>query len=307
MTKILLTGATGFLGSHIAESLVSKKVEVFALKRENSNCWRCENFYDKITWINYDDQSVWKEVVIKSRISIIIHAAWLGVEAFERDDLEVQAKNIDLIAKLLEIGKTLKIKKFISLGSQAEYGQINNEIDENAMLKPTTAYGVIKVASSEIVKSFCIENNIQWFWLRIFSVFGEREGNSWLIPSLIFKIKEQTSMDFTAGMQKHAYMYVKDFVAIMNKVIGMNVVSGVYNVCSNETSYLKDVIQKIAYIVNPEFKLNFGAIPYRNSQSMHIQGNMMKLFGQIGVYHFSDFNTSIDKTINYYISSTPNL
>ena len=49
---VLLTGATGFLGSYIAEEFVNNGIEVIALKRKKSDCWRCENFTDKIQWVD---------------------------------------------------------------------------------------------------------------------------------------------------------------------------------------------------------------------------------------------------------------
>ena len=301
MTKILLTGATGFLGSHIAESLTDNGFELFALKRENSDCWRCEEFYDKIKWIIIDNESLWKDEVIKSGASVIVHSAWLGVEAQDRDNLEIQVQNLEFIHSLLEISKKLRVKKFISLGSQAEYGCTNVEVDECTATNPITAYGVTKIASLGMIESYCSENNIQWIWMRLFSIFGEKEGKSWLIPNLISKMKVNSSIDFTIGEQKYAYLYVKDFVEIIIRTINMNVDSGIYNVSSNQVLPLKDVIQKIGNIVNPEFKLNFGVLPYRNNQSMHIQGNMTKLFKQIGVFQFSNFDEAINKTNNYYL------
>ena len=107
-------------------------------------------------------------------------------------------------------------------------------------------------------------------------------------------------MDFTLGEQKYAYLYVKDFASIINKIIILPIVSGVYNVSSDSVRAIRSVLEQIRNKINPEFKLNFGALPYRENQSMHMQGSIDKLITQIGNIEFTDFSIAIEKTINYY-------
>jgi dTDP-D-glucose 4,6-dehydratase len=136
----------------------------------------------------------------------------------------------------------------------------------------------------------------------LFSLFGAKENRSGLIPSLIIKLMKEKEMDLTLGMQKYAYLYVKDFSQIVTRIVNGGIESGVYNISSNKVLSLKDIIQYIATVVNPEFKLNFGAVEYRKNQSMHIEGDISKLVHQIGPVQFSDFDTSINETIEYYTS-----
>jgi nucleoside-diphosphate-sugar epimerase len=303
MANILLTGATGFLGSHIAKKLLSSGNKVIATRRSESNAWRCAEFYDQIQWIDIED-SAWKGNLSDSGISVIIHAAWIGVEAADRDDVRIQSKNIDLIIELLELGNAIKVEKFIFLGSQAEYGILNDIVTEDLSCNPSNAYGAVKLAALEIVKFFCAKNNITWVWLRVFSLFGPKENRSWLIPALLSKIKTEKEMDFTLGLQKYAYLFVDDFTLIISRIVALPVRTGVYNVSGIEPLYLKDIIRKIVSVVNPEFKLNFGVLPYRDSQSMHIQGDMSKLIMEIDSIEFSNFDKSLANTIRYYNNTT---
>jgi len=296
---ILITGITGFLGSHIAESLVDN-YNVIGLKRKNSNVWRCEKFKDKVIWIDIDDDNDYINELSKYFLETIIHGAWIGVESHEREDWSVQSKNIYFLLELLQVAKKTATEKFIFLGSQAEYGNITDVVTEVQECEAINAYGSIKLACLEIVKTFSKNHNINWIWLRLFSLFGEKEKETWLFPSLIEKMKSDIQMDFTMCEQMYSYLYIKDFVLIIDKIVALNIQSGIYNVSSDIVRPIRWYLEEIRDRLNPEFQLNFGMLPYRDNQSMHIQGSMNKLNNQIGKIDFTDFSTAIHNTIKYY-------
>jgi len=301
MHKVLITGITGFLGSHIAENLVSNDITVIGLKRKGSNIWRCQDFANKIHWVDIDDEGLFKEELKRHSFDTIIHGAWIGVESNDRDNWIVQSKNIPFLVELLDVAKEVGTEKFIFLGSQAEYGNIDGKISEEDKTQALNAYGSIKLACLEIVMTFCNTNDINWIWLRLFSLFGERENENWLIPSLIQSMVNENQMDFTPGDQKYAYLYVKDFALLMNKLLVMSIQSGIYNISSNKTRTIKSLIEDIRNSVNPNFVLNFGALKYRNNQSMHMEGDILKLSSQIGEIEFTDYTIALQNTIKYYL------
>lgn len=301
MTKkyILITGITGFLGSHIAENLVNN-YNIIGLKRKSSNIWRCKEFKDKVIWIDIDGDNNYINELTNYYIDTIIHGAWIGVESIERDDWSIQAKNIQLLIDLLQVAKNTAIEKFIFLGSQAEYGNINGVVSEVEQSEALNAYGSVKLACLEILKTFSKNNNINWIWLRLFSLFGEKENENWLLPSLIEKIKTESEMDFTLGEQTYAYLYVKDFALIIDKIVALEIKSGIYNVSSDIVRSIRSLVEEVRDRINPNFQLNFGALKYRDNQSMHMQGSINKLKSQIGKLEFTDFSIAIENTIKYY-------
>jgi nucleoside-diphosphate-sugar epimerase len=298
--NILLTGATGFLGSKIADVLVNNDIQLIALKRKNSDCYRCNSFNNKIDWVDIDVEGYWKEKVINLRPTHIIHCAWIGVEAHERNDIKTQVQNISFLSDLLEISRVIKLTEFISLGSQAEYGILNSKVSENIIVNPVSLYGATKVASQQIIKTFCNSNKINWIWLRLFSFIGENENNNWLIPSLIDKIVKDKVIDMTPGEQKYSYMFVKDFTLIILKIINSNVESGIYNVSGDELISLKELVDLIGKKLNSSPKINWGALPYRLNQSMHIEGNTSELRNQIGEYKLTSISDTLDRVIFHY-------
>jgi nucleoside-diphosphate-sugar epimerase len=301
--KILLTGISGFLGSQIAKQLIFQGHKLIATKRTSSDLWRCEEYANKITWINLNEAN-WQTKILEFNPEIIIHTAWSGVSATDRDDWDIQLSNIDLTLKLLQIAKQCKLKKIIGFGSQAEYGNFSGIIDETYPVNPNSAYGSSKIAISQIINNFCSINQINWHWFRLFSFFGELENNSWFIPTLIDKISSVQKMDMTPGEHKYAYMYVGDLARIIGKIVEVDISSGVYNISSSNAISLLELSNKILELIKPtESQINFGAIPYRQNQSMHIQGSNSKLEKELGEkIEELNFNDSLSRVVNFKLN-----
>jgi nucleoside-diphosphate-sugar epimerase len=305
---VFITGVTGFIGCHLAVLLIANNYKIIATKRSNSNLKNCSEFQDKIEWINIEEEN-WQEEIIALKPSIIVHSAWIGVTAQERDDWELQSKNLSFLEEVLFIAKHANAEKFIALGSQAEYGLVNTVVKENHVLKPTSAYGAVKIICSQLIKSFCVANKMQWYWLRIFSVFGEKEGPGWLIPNVIRAIdsKEKAKMEFSPGDQQYAYLYIKDCVEALKKVISHpEDASGFYNLSSAEVRSLKYIITLIRDKMDKTFYLEFGALSYRKDQSMLIAGDMTSYNSTFGNLRQATLSDSLDNTINYYTSKVLN-
>ncbi|MDL2296773.1 NAD(P)-dependent oxidoreductase [Bacteroidales bacterium OttesenSCG-928-B11] len=299
MKKIFITGATGFLGSHIVDALLLEGYTIYATRRAASDLSRCDLFFDKIRWVDIDKET-WADSIGEIVPDVIIHSMWIGVDAGNRSDWSQQIKNIELTEKLLEVAAKVKIGKFIGLGSQAEYGNFSCKIKEDALTMPDSAYGVVKKMCSDMTRIICEENNVKWFWLRLFPLFGEKESEKWLIPSVIKSIMTKDSMDFTLGEQKYAYLYVKDFAQAIVDVVKTDGSSGVYNLSSSNPMPLREVITKIRDLINPSFQLNFGKLPYRQGQSMHIEGDVSNFENSISKIPSSDFDEKLRQTIDYY-------
>lgn len=287
--RVLLTGANGFIGSHLGDEIIKLGWEIIATHRSNSDLSNTSRFSSCTKWVNIDNQN-WQEQVIALNPQIIIHCAWIGVSTADRDNVAIQLQNLQFIGDLLQISKVCEVLKFIGMGSQAEYGTISEIVNENYPVAPNNAYGIVKDASHQIIKNYCTSINTKWFWLRLFSFFGEREPDTWLIPSIIKKAQRGESIDTTLGEQQYAYLYVKDLAVAICKLAKSNVESDLFVISARNTIALKDLIAKVRDMVNPICHINYGAIPYRPNQSMIIKGDSSKFERIFGDIELTDFD-----------------
>jgi len=301
MKTVFITGATGFLGSNITRSLVEKEYHVYATHRNNSSFKRCKDFYDSIHWINIENAE-WKESFSDIKVDILIHTAWQGVSSNERDNWEIQLSNFTFSKEIYEFAKFIGTKKIITLGSQAEYGIYNEKVNENFTPYPINAYGSVKLLALHFLRNFAIKEEIYWYWIRVFSVFGIDENENWLLPGVIKNLLKGKTIELTEGRQKYDYLHSDEFVKNLFKVIECNSNnSGVYNLCSGIGIEIKSLLNKLSqFIPDSKYLLNFGAIPYRKNQNMFMVGDNKKFESKFGRVYINDMDLNLQKTINLY-------
>ncbi len=302
---ILISGATGFIGSHITEELLNNDFIVVALIREESNLWRLNNFNSKNLHYVYLFRKNYIDEVRKFNPTLLIHSAWQGINNFERNDWMIQFSNLSFTLELLILSSELNIKKVIAFGSQAEYGNFEGRINEDSFCEPQTAYGTAKHITQIAIKKYCEVHNINWIWLRIFSLFGEKDNDFWLLPTVINNLLSRKATDLTASEQKYDFMYVKNLAKAVIKIINQNSVSNIYNLSSNTSIKLKDLIELIRSKIDPSGVINYNAIPYRKNQIMHLEGDSTKFITEFKFSLESNFN-AINDVINYYKLNSSN-
>lgn len=299
MKRVLIAGATGFIGSYVTEQLLKKDFKLMLMRRQSSSLQRCQNFNDTVEWV-FTDVDGWINLAETFNPDVIVNLAWDGVVSGERTLWKLQIENLIFQQTLLDIASKVGSKVFIGAGSQAEYGEIDEIVDELHPCSPNSAYGSVKLSALTILKSFCEINSIKWFWFRLFPCFGEREGDNWLIPSLIKKIMTDTSMDLTTCEQKYAYLYVGEVARVFSTAVESSADSGIYNVSSDVPISLRELLGKIRNTIKEEFVLNFGALPYRLGQSMCIVGDNRKVCDGIYRIDTSNFEVELKNTVDFY-------
>lgn len=294
--RIFITGATGFLGYHIAKSCISKGYEVLCLKRSTSVSLFDDVQERQIMWIDADTEN-WKDTVVCFNPEVLIHCAWGGVSIDSRNDCHVQHQNIKFSEELFNL---FLYKQIIVLGSQEEYGRIDSVVNECHSLIPLTEYGKAKIETCNILQECCDKQKIEWQWIRVFTVYGEKQKETWLIPSMIRKCLNPLviEMETTRGEQTYSYLYSDDFANAILSMIGTKGKSGIYNLSSSSPTMLKDLFTLIKQKTNSKIVFN-SVLPYREYQSMMIMGDSSKFKTTFGEYE----STSLDKGLDNIIQT----
>lgn len=260
--KILITGTSGFLGKHIVDEAIEQGHDVLCLK--HSEIDTCQ------------------EKVNAFAPEILVHCAWGGVSAADRNNPELQAANIEMSKTVV---KLYPFKQIIGAGSQDEYGNINEIVDENHPLQPISEYAKAKISFCNWLMEYAEDKGIEWQWIRIFNMYGSGQASNWLIPAIINKCKNgEKVMQTTKGEQQYAYLNADDFGRAMVSLFGAKGKSGIYNISSSDPMTLRDIFLMIKRLANSDLEFDFGAMPYREGQSMMICGNANKFKQAFGEF-----------------------
>jgi len=299
--KILLTGATGFIGSNIAKAMLDRGYEVHATHRTSSSFEKCIQFAEAINWINTENVD-WKEQIKAINPDQLIHVAWGGIEAEYRNNWEMQLDNFWFSKEYFDLAKECGIKKVIAFGSQSEYGVYDFPVNETTLLMPNDAYGSSKVITANYLRNLFDKSTTEWYWIRIFSVFGEGENSNWLMPTVISKLIKKEQIPLTSCEQRYNYLYIKDFLTQFLAVVGCNENnSGIYNLCNKESISLKKLLVQIADLMDVSSNLlQFGKIPLRSGQNMLIAGDNSKFLNIFPVNEEIGLTQGLINTIEYH-------
>lgn len=302
MKKVVITGITGFIGSHIGQKLVLDEYKVYALHRTSSSFDKCQRFLNKISLINIDEPD-WDEIIMNLQADIFIHTAWSGITADHRNNWQLQIDNFWFSKKIFDLAVNSGAKQIISLGSQAEYGKFTPDIDETCACFPSEAYGAIKLMTCNYLLSLSTSYDVNTRWIRVFTVFGEGENPNMLIPTTIKKLLNSESINLTSCEQEYNYLYIGDFVKYFSYLLQDGLFpSGIYNICDTESRSIRSLLIEIARkLKKPIDCLNFGILPHRENQNMRIIGNPNKFCSIIGKTIETNITIGLEETINSII------
>ena len=299
MIKIdyIVHGGSSFLGKSFIRFNNSKK-NILVLARKSSNLSSLKNLSNLYIYRYENNLSVKLEVnKFDFSSSIFFEFSWYGVFGSERNDINQFKINIPLIISSVEFANYISCKHWVGVGSQAEYGNYNKTINENDICKPTTLYGKSKLFCSKLANELCLHYNINFSWLRLFSVYGPDDNQNWLIPYLINKMILGDTVNTTLGEQIWDYLYIDDVSRVFSK-INVNESLGITNLSSSEKIRIKDLINIIKKITNSTSLINFGAIQYRKDQVMYMNGDNTKLKDNLSWTPKTSLEYGLLQTIN---------
>ena len=245
--KILITGAAGFIGSHMAEALVAQGHPVLGLDN-------FAQYYDRSLKERNREAIVSKGVqfieadllddlatILPNDIEVIYHfAAQPGIAASTSFHL-FERNNILATQRLLDWSQTLGegLKMFVNISTSSVYG-LEAEGDESVRAEPASDYGVTKLAAEQIVLAANRMHRIPACSIRLYSVYGPRERPEKLYTRLIHAILKEKPFPLYKGSEKHlrSFTYVADIVKGLSSIlVNIDVCNGQIINLGNDTVY----------------------------------------------------------------------
>jgi UDP-glucose 4-epimerase len=262
LQSILVTGGSGFIGAAIVKRLVQEGRQVRVLLRPDSSTRRLAEVLDRVEILHGDFEHLDSvEQSLRARkVDALVHAAWGGVAASQRNSIQQLTGNITGTIKLCEIVANNGCRTFLGMGSQAEYGTVDNILTERTVPHPVTAYGFAKYSAATICEKLCELAQMRFLWLRLLSVYGPSDDEGHMVPHVIRSLVRGEKPHVTKGTQSWDYLYIDDCSAAVSAAL-QSEAQGTYVLGSGEATTIRTVIEMIRDKIDPGLPVGFGDIP----------------------------------------------
>jgi nucleoside-diphosphate-sugar epimerase len=278
--KIVLTGGTGFIGSHFLNQALSAGHSVLALRRSASSSTRIPLAKEPV-WLDRQLDEVSASEL--KGCEVLVHlAAHTGNVPY--DTLSNCLRwNLMAALALFEQARIAGVRRFIVAGSCFEYGRSGERyeaIPTNAPLEPTNSYAASKAAASIALIQWAEDHNLSLKVLRVFHVYGEGEPENRLWPSLHRAALAGANFPMTEGAQIRDFMHVESVArTFVERATAQNEddpKANVINLSSGQPKTIRLFAEHWWKLWHAKGKLEFGIVPYRQGEIMrYVAGEQM--------------------------------
>jgi dTDP-glucose 4,6-dehydratase len=309
--SILITGGSGFIGSHVVEHFLKKyqyiivNVDILdypSLVDENHNTY--ENYFFYKTDIR--NTSEVSEIIKKHKIDTVMHfAAYTHVDlSFQNPDIFIDI-NINGTQKLLQVAKENDIKRFVHVSTDEVYGdnKTNTTKTENEMLNPTNPYSASKAGAEHMVHAHYHSFNLPVIVTRGNNVYGPRQFPEKLVPKMI--CRAFLGMDCCIhgmGECKRSFLFVEDVAKAFDVILHRGKVGETYNIGNTEERKVVDIVKDVIRLMGKEkeAKIYHTNDRFYNDSSYLIDSEKIHKLGWKPKINFED---GLKRTIDWYIEN----
>ena len=258
--KILITGATGFVGANLLRQLIDGKNDIHIIIRSTSNLWRINDIIDKVNTHVCDltNRESVEELLLKIKPQIIFHLAVYGGYQFQKESLKIINTNLIGTINLLDACCKIGFECFINTGSSSEYGIKNKPMSENDLLEPINEYGIAKAAATLYCQVIGRRENLPIFTLRLFSPYGYYEESTRLIPYLIISCLRNKELIIFNPDAVRDFVFIEDVIKSYFIIVEKreNLLPGdIFNIGSGKQYTVEEILKIIKKLTNIQKRL----------------------------------------------------
>lgn len=274
MKTVLITGANGYIGSHVVAALLNtnEKIKVVACDFDNYNIDKRANFVRYDILANANNSNLYNEV---GKPDILLHLAWKdGFNHNATSHIELLSSHYLFIKNLIDSGCT----QIAIAGSFREYGACNGKVSENHECVCDNNYSLAKQTLHKAIKFYIEDKNVCLYWLRFFTPYGnDHLNNSILSKILKWEEEGKETFPFTDGKEEYDYIHVKELAKQVVATISQNKIKGEINICTGKPTSLKFIVENFIKENNLKIRPIYGAFKKRNYDSPIIYGDNAKI------------------------------
>lgn len=275
--RVFITGASGFIGSHVTKILISRGHQVAALTVPGDPMTRLQPLLGHFETISatLEDTNIFKKSIDLFQPEACIHLAWYAEPGNYLDSLQ----NIQSLTSSLSFFQILinaGCRHIIAAGTCFEYDTNFGYLKEDTPSFPASLYAASKLSCFLTGSGMASKANIPFAWGRIFYPYGPHEDLRRLVPAAISALKNGLPFPATPGEQIRDYIHVIDVASAFCTLMEQKA-DGIYNISSGSPVSVRHLLETAAGLMNKKNLIQFGAIPYRNWEPPFICGDNKRL------------------------------
>ena len=300
ISRAVITGPTGAIGTALCKELAERGVRVFAVCRPGSGRIDAVPRHENISVVSCDAAQLHRlKELIPDGADAFFHFAWAHTIGAGRNDMAAQIQNIRYSIDAVRAAAALGCKIFLGAGSQAEYGRVEGVLKPTTPCFPENGYGMAKLCAGQMSRTEAARLGIDHIWVRILSVYGPGDGPATMISSVVRQLFDGQEPALTEGIQQWDYLYSGDAARAFYLAAKHGVSGKTYPLGSGTALPLKQYILQLRDAIDPALPLGFGRIPYGPLQVMHLQADISELSEDTGFMPCTAFADGICKTIDW--------
>jgi len=270
MSKVLVTGAGGFIGAEVCKQLLKNKYRVIAVVSPFSKSSRLDDIKNKITITkcNLADEKSVEKIFKKNKPEHVLHLATHGVYTYQQQDVDrIVTDNFLMTVNLLKMSEKYNVKKFINTGSVFEYGSHRGKVKETDvnLSDILNKYSAVKMATTALVNSY--SDKLQVITLRPFTTYGPDEDSTRFMKATIKRALNNEPIRIVKGVVRD-FIFVEDVANAYIKSLKNNFISGeVLSIASGKKQTLDNVTMIVKKLVKSKSEIIFDEKYVRSKES----------------------------------------
>jgi CDP-paratose synthetase len=268
--KVLLTGASGFLGSQLAKALIHSGHQVLAFRRQSTDLWRLSREKNQIIWFDSTSEKIEAPFHDHGKIDVVIHAATCYGRNGEITS-EILDANLNFPVRLFEIAARHHSLAFFNTDTYFNTGNNSCSYLDKYTLSKKHCLDWLKASAG---KTRVIN-------LKLFHIFGEHDDPRKFTSHIIRHCIENAPIDLTPGEQKRDFIHVSDvaaaYIHLLASCKDASLPFASYDVGTGAATSIKEFAQTVRELAHSSSELRFGALPYRENEIMTSQASITEL------------------------------
>jgi len=278
MQKVLVTGATGFIGNYVVEELLQRNHTVITSSANEAGA-RQKSWFAKTTYIPLDLEylnTAENYFNFFGKPEILIHLTWEGLPNY-KDSFHIE-KNLPRHKVFLENIISNGLQNVNITGTCFEYGMQEGKLKEDMPSLPDNPYAIAKNNLRVYIESLKSRFFFACKWIRLFYMFGKGQSAKSLLSQLQQALDNKEEIfNMSEGDQTRDFLPVEKVAKYIVDIAVQSEVTGVINCCSGIPVTVKQLVQEYLKETNQSIKLNLGYYPYPDYEPMHFWGDNNKL------------------------------